>query len=47
VCPEGEHSQTSKSYKLFIAIVIPKLKMATPFLVLKTLTGFDFQFTKV
>jgi hypothetical protein len=27
--------------------LIPKLKMATPFLVLKTLTGFDFQFTKV
>jgi hypothetical protein len=26
---------------------MPKLKMATPFLVLKTLTGFDFQFTKV
>jgi hypothetical protein len=27
--------------------VIPELKMALPFLVLKTMTGFGFQFTKV
>jgi hypothetical protein len=27
--------------------LIPKHKMATPFCVFKTLTGFDFQFTKV
>ncbi|MEY3304929.1 MAG: hypothetical protein RLZZ139_3302 [Cyanobacteriota bacterium] len=38
--------------KTYIAIaadtcVIPKHKMATPFCVFKTLTGFGFRFTKV
>jgi hypothetical protein len=29
------------------SVVIPKLKMAMPFLVLKNHTGFEFQYTKV
>jgi hypothetical protein len=31
----------------FSALITPKLKMSRPFLVLETLTGFDFQLTKV
>jgi hypothetical protein len=32
---------------MLIEVVIPNQEMATPFLDLKTLTGFGFQFTKV
>jgi hypothetical protein len=35
------------AFRLALRDVIPKHKMATPFCVFKTLTGFGFQFTKV
>jgi hypothetical protein len=36
-----------KVWRLPKSEIIPKHKMATPFCVFKTLTGFGFQFTKV
>jgi hypothetical protein len=39
-------TQSQKELKKSV-LLYQKLKMATPFLVLKTLTGFDFQFTEV